>query len=127
MRRLSTTTLAIATLAISTLACARGGDTTADTEDAGPVPQLAGEWVKADDLLPPVSLWLTQRGASVTARLRLSGVEAAGSGVVTAAGVSITIPGRAETLTGALEPGPRLRVRPSGVMADEVLLVRRSD
>jgi hypothetical protein len=55
---------------------------------------VIGEWEKADNLLPPINLVLSERGGVILARLRLSGIEANGTATLADSRLRLTLPDR---------------------------------
>ena len=64
--------------------------------------EIAGDWQKEEQTLPPISLELTRRGEVLHARLRLSGTESIGTAVLDGATLRVQLPGRDAPLIGTL-------------------------
>jgi hypothetical protein len=63
---------------------------------------IAGDWLKLEKSMPPVSLLLTRTGGELRARLRLSGREAFGTATLEGTHLRIKLDDQAEPLLGEL-------------------------
>jgi hypothetical protein len=103
-----------------------GGSSTSETTGATPV-RVAGLWISSGETLPVMSLDLGQAGRSLTAIVRLSGAELAGTGTVTGSRVTIAVahPGSSDQfiLSGTLESESRMSVRFAAPPGGDVTLV----
>ena len=66
------------------------------------IDEIAGDWQKEEQTLPPISLELVRRGEVLHARLRLSGMESNGTAVLDGATLRVQLPGRDAPLIGTL-------------------------
>jgi len=64
------------------------------------VDDVAGDWLKLEQSLPPVDLTLTRSGSELRARLRLSGRESFGTATLDGTKLRITLEGQTEPLVG---------------------------
>ena len=63
---------------------------------------IAGDWLKLEKSMPPVSLTFTQTGSDLRARLRLSGRESFGTATLDGTHLRIKLDDQAEPLLGEL-------------------------
>jgi hypothetical protein len=102
------------------------GGSTSETTAAAPV-RVAGLWVSSGATLPVMSLDLGQTGESLTAIVRLSGVELAGTGTVSGSRVTIAVtrPGSTDQflLSGTIESESQMSVRFAAPPGGDVTLV----
>lgn len=57
---------------------------------------VSGSWARRGDSLPPISLTLSDSGAVLSARLRLSGIDARGTATLEGNTLRVILPGRPE-------------------------------
>jgi hypothetical protein len=92
------------------LAVALIGQLAGCADSAPTVDEILGEWEKDDNRLPPISLVLSKHDSGMVARLRLSGIQAIGTGILDGRKLRLIFPARQDAL-GEFVTKTELRLR----------------